>query len=110
MRTKQVEHAEVYESYGSFNVTDKKGREVGYMVTVVRRTFIQAPPDAGSWWSVPAGTWYFLQVQPCRDGAGSGAQVPMTRHASLHDALEYAPQKVTAMLRRYQRKHLAGSL
>lgn len=101
IRCRRDEREQAHRSAVSFDVSDAKGRVIGYRTMIDREVWVADEASNTSWDKKWVGCEIFrLQPQATRSGVDYGASL----NASVHYTLEDAKAKADAMIAAYRKK------
>jgi hypothetical protein len=88
--TARVEESTIRSDARGFGITDKYGREIGVLRTIVRVVYEVSSDPKRNCCSDPAGTWFEVHVRQTRAGRCHGPLQHPRTFATLDEAEVYA--------------------
>ena len=86
-----------------FNLTDEKGRKVGYYAAVAVVQYVDSGRDFG--YAIEPGTYVRITTSPTRDGKNYGAVSASILEKTLEEALKALAKRKAQALKTYTKKY-----
>ena len=93
---------QVHDEKTDFEITDDRGRKIGYRITVTERTFEALPDDADC--GRTESKRFDARTSATRDGTTFGAGQPGIRGDTLTEVLMKASARMIGAKKRYAKK------